>query len=195
MIVNIQTRKYQRISLSYLYLKKTTSIMNIFDIVIAVILIIAFIRGFMKGFFVEVASLIALIGGIYGAIHFSYFAANILKKYVAWSENYIALTAFAVTFIAIVIGVSSLGKVFTKMADFVALGLINKILGGVFALLKSVVILSVIFVFFARVNSTIPFVEKQTLDASILYAPVKEIVPTIFPAIIKEIDEKKNELQ
>jgi len=195
MIVNIQTRKYQRISLSYLYLKKRTSIMNIFDIVIAVILIIAFIRGFMKGFFVEVASLIALIGGIYGAIHFSYFAANILKKYVAWSENYIALTAFAVTFIAIVIAVSSLGKVFTKMADFVALGLINKILGGVFALLKSVVILSVIFVFFARVNSTIPFVEKQTLDASILYAPVKEIVPTIFPAIIKEIDEKKNELQ
>jgi membrane protein required for colicin V production len=81
------------------------------------------------------------------------------------------------------------------MADFVALGLINKILGGVFALLKSVVILSVIFVFFARVNSTIPFIEKQTLDASILYAPVKEIVPTIFPAIIKEIDEKKNELQ
>ena len=169
--------------------------MNIFDIVIAVILIIAFIRGFMKGFFVEVASLIALIGGIYGAIHFSYFAANILKKHVAWSENYIALTAFAVTFIAIVIAVSSLGKVFTKMADFVALGLINKILGGVFALLKSVVILSVIFVFFARVNSTIPFIEKQTLDASILYAPVKEIVPTIFPAIIKEIDEKKNELQ
>jgi len=195
MFVNIQTRKYQRISLSYLYLKKRTSIMNIFDIVIAVILIIAFIRGFMKGFFVEIASLIALIGGIYGAIHFSYFAANILKKYVAWSENYIVLTAFAVTFIAIVIAVSSLGKVFTKMADFVALGFINKILGGVFALLKSVVILSVIFVFFARVNSTIPFVEKQTLDASILYAPVKEIVPTIFPAIIKEIDKKKNELQ
>jgi len=195
MFVNIQTRKYQRISLSYLYLKKRTSIMNIFDIVIAVILIVAFIRGFMKGFFVEIASLIALIGGIYGAIHFSYFAANILKKYVAWSENYIVLTAFAVTFIAIVIAVSSLGKVFTKMADFVALGFINKILGGVFALLKSVVILSVIFVFFARVNSTIPFVEKQTLDASILYAPVKEIVPTIFPAIIKEIDKKKNELQ
>ena len=46
-----------------------------------------------------------------------------------------------------------------------------------------------------RSNSTIPFVEKQTLDASILYAPVKEIVPTIFPAIIKEIDKKKNELQ
>jgi membrane protein required for colicin V production len=97
--------------------------MNIFDIVIAVILIIAFVRGFIKGFFVEIASLIALIGGVYGAIHFSYFAANILKKYVDWSENYIALTAFAVTFIIIVIAVSSLGKVLTKMANFAALGL------------------------------------------------------------------------
>ncbi|MBL4605010.1 MAG: CvpA family protein, partial [Flavobacteriaceae bacterium] len=40
--------------------------MNIFDIVIAVLLIFAFVRGFMKGFFVEVASLIALVGGVFG---------------------------------------------------------------------------------------------------------------------------------
>lgn len=169
--------------------------MNIFDIVIAVILIFAFVRGFMKGFFVEIASLIALIGGIYGAIYFSYFAADILKRYVDWSENYITLTAFAVTFIAIVIAVSSLGKVFTKMANFVALGMVNKILGGVFALLKSAVILSVIFVFIARLNNIIHFIEKETLETSVLYTPVKKIVPTIFPKIVKEIDEKKNTLQ
>ena len=169
--------------------------MNIFDIVIAVILIIAFVRGFIKGFFVEVASLIALIGGVYGAIHFSYFAANILKKYVDWSENYIALKAFAVTFIIIVIAVSSLGKVLTNMSNFAALGLIKKRVGGVFALLKSGVSLSVVFVFIARVNSTIPFIEKETLDTSVLYAPVKEIVPTIFPQIIEEIDEKKEDFQ
>ena len=35
--------------------------MNIFDCVIVVILIFAFVRGFFKGFFVEIASLIALI--------------------------------------------------------------------------------------------------------------------------------------
>ncbi|CAI8363404.1 MAG: Uncharacterised protein [Flavobacterium sp. SCGC AAA160-P02] len=164
--------------------------MNIVDIVIVVLLIIAFIRGFMKGFFVEVASLIALIGGVYGAIHFSSFASSIIEDYVDWNENYITLTAFAITFIAIVITVSSLGKVFTKMADFAALGLINKILGGVFALLKSAVILSVVFVFFTRINNIIPFVEKDTLEKSILYPPIKKIVPTIFPAIIEEINTK-----
>lgn len=164
--------------------------MNIFDIVIAALLVFAFVRGFMKGFFVEVASLIALVGGVWGAIHFSYFAGDMLKERVDWAENYIALTAFAITFIAIVVGVSFLGKMLTKMADFAALGMINKIFGGVFALLKSMVILSVVFVFFSRINTTIPFVGKETLENSILYAPVKDIVPTIFPAIVEEFDSR-----
>lgn len=165
--------------------------MNVFDIVIAALLIFAFVRGLMKGFFVEVASLIALIGGVYGAIHFSYFAGDMLSERVDWSENYISLTAFAITFIAIVVAVSLLGKVFTKMADFAALGLVNKILGGLFALLKSVVILSVIFVFFTRANKTIPFVGEETLEESILYEPIRDIVPTIFPSIIREIESKE----
>lgn len=168
--------------------------MNVFDIIIAVLLIFAFVRGFMKGLFVEVASLLALILGVYGAIHFSYFAGDILEEYVDWDENYITLTAFAVTFIAIVIAISSLGKVFTKMADFAALGLLNKVMGGVFALLKSVLILSVIFVFLSRVNTKIPFIEKETLDESILYKPVKDIVPSVFPSLIREIETKENEL-
>lgn len=165
--------------------------MNVFDIVIAAILIFVFVRGFSKGFFVEVASLIALIGGVYGAIHFSYFAADILENRVDWNENYIALTAFAITFVAIVVAVSFLGKVFTKIADFAALGLVNKVLGGVFSLLKSVLILSVIFVFFSRVNGTIPFVGKETLDNSILYTPVKKVVPTIFPSFVNEINSSE----
>ena len=177
-----------------LIFEKIRTQMNIFDIVIAVLLIFAFVRGFMKGFFVEVASLIALVGGVFGAIYFSYFASDVLEEYVDWDEDYIALTAFAVTFIAIVVAVSFLGKMLTKMADFAALGLINKILGGIFALLKSVLILSVIFVFFARLNSNLLFVGKETLDNSILYAPVKGIVPAIFPSIIKEIEQKEIEI-
>lgn len=168
--------------------------MNIIDIIIAVLLIIAFVRGFMKGFFVEVASLIALIGGVYGAIHFSYFVSDFLYDKVSWSENYISLAAFAITFIGIVVAVSLLGKALTKMADLAALGLINKIFGGFFAFLKSVVILSVIFVFFARINNTLPFVSEETLEESILYEPVRDIVPSLFPSIIDKVEETKDEM-
>jgi membrane protein required for colicin V production len=81
----------------------------------------------------------------------------------------------------------------TKMADFAALGLVNKIFGGVFALLKSVVILSVIFVFFNRINNTIPFVGKETLNNSLLYEPVRDIVPSIFPSIINKFDSEASD--
>ena len=163
--------------------------MNVFDIVIAALLIFGFVRGVMKGLFVEVASLAALIGGVYGAIHFSYFIGDFLKEAVSWGQEYISLAAFAGTFIIIIVTISLLGKMLTKLADFAALGVINKILGGVFGAIKIGLILSVVFIFFGKMNDTIPFVKKETLDESILYAPVKKIAPTIFPSIIKNEDE------
>jgi len=163
--------------------------MNIFDIVIAALLIFGFVRGVIKGLFVEVASLAALIGGVYGSIHFSYFIGDFLKEAVSWSQEYISLAAFAGTFIIIIVTISLLGKMLTKLADFAALGIINKILGGVFGAIKIGLILSVVFIFFGKMNDTIPFVKKETLNESILYAPVKKIAPTIFPSIIKNEDE------
>ncbi len=163
--------------------------MNVFDIVIAALLIFGFVRGVMKGLFVEVASLAALIGGVYGAIHFSYFIGDFLKEAVSWDQEYVSLAAFAGTFITIIVTIALLGKILTKLADFAALGIINKILGGVFGAIKIGLILSVVFIFFGKMNDTIPFVKKETLDESILYAPVKKIAPTIFPSIIKNEDE------
>ena len=168
--------------------------MNIFDIVIAALLIFGFVRGVMKGLFVEVASLVALIAGVYGAIHFSYFIGDFLKEYVSWSQEYISLAAFAGTFMVIIITISVLGKMLTKLANFASLGVINKILGGVFGALKIGLILSVVFIFFGKMNNTIPFVKKETLEKSILYAPVKNIAQTIFPSIIKADGEAEIEL-
>ena len=159
--------------------------MNVLDVVILVILSYGFIKGIMKGLFVEIASLVALIGGIWGAIHFSYFVGDFLKESVAWGEKKISLVAFAVTFVAIVIAVSLLGKFLTKLADLAALGLVNKILGGVFGLLKVGLILSMLFVFFHELNSAVSFVDDETLEESSLYETVKSIAPTLFPSIIK----------
>ena len=160
--------------------------MNVFDIVITVFFLFGFVRGLMKGLFIEIASLVALIGGVWGSIHFSYFIGDFLKESVSWSEKQISLAAFAITFILIIVVVSLLGKFLTKLADLAALGLVNKILGGIFGLAKIGLVLSIVFIFFDRMNGTISFVDEETLEESILYKPVKSIAPTIFPSIIKE---------
>ncbi|WP_139957284.1 CvpA family protein [Flavicella sediminum] len=169
--------------------------MNTFDVILASILLFGFIRGIFKGLFVEVASLIGLIGGVYGAIHFSHIVAAYLQKYVEWDEKFISLSAFALTFVLIVVVVSLAGKILTKIADFAALGIVNKLLGGVFGLLKITLILSVILTFFMSINNAIPFVSKEQMKTSVLIQPVKEIAPKLFPSIINSDGSKfKNPL-
>ena len=160
--------------------------MNVFDIVILVFLLYGFIKGIIKGLFIEVASLVALVGGIWGAIHFSYFVGDFLEESVTWSEKKISLAAFAITFIIIIVVVSMLGKFLTKLADLAALGLVNKVLGGVFGFVKIGLVLSIVFIFFHRLNDSISFVDDETLEESMLYESVKSIAPAIFPSIIND---------
>lgn len=164
--------------------------MNTFDIILTALLLFGFIRGLIKGLFVELASLVSLIAGVYGAIHFSYFVGDFLKNKVDWDEKYIAIVAFAVTFIVIVITISLLGKLFTKIADFASLGLVNKILGGAFGALKVGLILSVLLIVFSKLNNTIPFVNKENTENSVLYKPVRDLAPMIFPDLLKVEQEE-----
>jgi membrane protein required for colicin V production len=92
--------------------------MNVFDIIIAVILLFAAVRGFMKGLFSEVASLIAIVAGVFCAIHFSYYVEYFLNDSVLkWSHQTNKIVAFAVTFLAVVLFIIFIGKVLTKLAD------------------------------------------------------------------------------
>jgi len=160
--------------------------MNVLDIALGALILFGLVRGLMKGLFVEVASIVALIVGIYGAIYFSDFAAEFLESRVEWDEQYINITAFAVTFIIIVIAIAMAGKALTKLADFASLGILNKLLGGVFGALKVGLILSIVLIVFNKMNSTIPLVEEHEIKDSILYNPVKSIAPFIFPNFVNE---------
>lgn len=168
--------------------------MSIIDIVLGALLLFGLIRGAMKGLFVEVASLVALVLGVYGAIHFSYFAAELLEPRVDWNEKTLNIVAFAITFVIIVLAISLAGKALTKLADFAALGIINKLAGGLFGALKIGLILSVLLIVFNKLNNTLPFMEKEDLEESILYKPVKSLAPMIFPNLIKsEVEEDNSE--
>lgn len=166
--------------------------MNTFDIIITGLLLFGFVRGLFKGLFLEVASFIALVAGIYGAIHFSYFIKDLLITKVSWEEKYITLAAFAITFLVIVIVVTLIGKLFTKIADFASLGILNKLLGGVFGALKIGFGLSVILLIFSKLNNKIPFISVEQQESAILYEPIKNLAPNIFPDYVK-VEEDENE--
>ena len=159
--------------------------MNTIDIILAALLLFGLIKGFLDGFFVAITSLVALAIGLFGAIHFSYFMANFLKDHVEWTEKYIQIIAFVSTFAIIIILISFTGKFLTKIAEKASLGIMNKFFGAVFGFLKIGLILSVVLIVFDKLNKAMPFVEKELVEESILFVPVKNIAPMIFPSILK----------
>jgi len=162
--------------------------MNLLDIILGIILIFSFFQGTKKGLFVTLASLIGLVLGIIGAIYFSDYAASYINEWFSWKEQTTSFVAMAVTFIAIVIIVNWAGKFLTKIADFAFLGIFNKLLGGVFNMIISAFIVSVIFMFFNEWNATAYVISEEKKNNSYLYEPVANLAPLVLPNLVEEIE-------
>jgi membrane protein required for colicin V production len=157
--------------------------MNYIDIIIIVALVLGMIGGFINGLVKEVASLAALILGIWGAIRFSSFTAAKLYDYFDMSGKYVGIISFIITFAVIVIIIHFIGMLVDRLVDAVALGFINRLLGIVFGLFKSVLIMSVIFVVLNAIDARRPFLPKEKIEKSFLYNPISDIAPALFPII------------
>ena len=157
--------------------------MNWLDALIVIILILSLVTGFINGLVKEVASLAALILGIWGAIKFSTFTAGKLYDYFDMTGHYVGIIAFLVTFGIIVVIIHFIGILADKIVSAASLGFINRILGIVFGLLKAVLIMSVFFVVLNAIDSRRSFLPKKTIEESKFYNPISDIAPAIFPII------------
>ncbi|MCF8304558.1 MAG: CvpA family protein [Bacteroidales bacterium] len=157
--------------------------MNLLDIIIAIPLIWLTYRGFTKGFIIEVASLAALILGIYYGLNFSDYAAGFLKANLDIAEKYLPIISFAVTFIVVVIVVYFIGRILEKLINLVALGFLNQLAGAAFGLAKAAFLLSVVFFIINSLDTNHNLITNKTRANSYLYEPVESIVPTVLPMI------------
>jgi membrane protein required for colicin V production len=164
--------------------------MNYIDLVLGIILIIAAIQGFRKGFIIEAASLAALILGIWGAIKFSDWTAGYISKTFNYHSGSLSMVAFLITFIVIVVLVHILGKILDTTVKAVALGFLNRLAGIIFGVLKAAVILSILLLLFDSVDENVQILPSKQKAESKIYSPMKQLVPTLFP-FIKLWDSKE----
>ena len=157
--------------------------MNYIDIIIVLILAWTIFRGFKNGLFIEVASVAALIFGIWGAIRFSGYTQVRLVEFFDMQTEYLGLIAFAITFIGIVVLIHFLANALDKILKAVALGFVVRILGMVFAALKTVLIMSIILVILNTIDQKIKFLPAEKIAESRLYRPVADFAPMLFPII------------
>jgi membrane protein required for colicin V production len=155
--------------------------MNYLDLILAIPLIWAIYKGFTKGLIFSVASLLALILGIFGAIHFSGITSVFIESWFHPEERYLKLISFSLTFIIIVIGVHLLAYFIDKVIKAVALGIINRLAGLIFNLIKMAFILSVLLSLINYINHFSSFIPEKDIEESVLYKPVSSFAPAIFP--------------
>ncbi|MDM9631256.1 CvpA family protein [Robiginitalea aurantiaca] len=159
--------------------------MSIVDIILGGLLLFGLYKGWRNGVFVEIASVVALIAAFYGTIHFSYITAGYLSEQLDWNETFIKISAFVITFLAILIGVNLLGKLLSKAADFAMLGFLNRIAGGIFGIVKVAIILGVLMSFLERANQPLDLLAPDAFEQSILYKPIKDSGSLIFSGILE----------
>jgi membrane protein required for colicin V production len=169
--------------------------MNYVDIIIGLVLLFAAIGGFRKGLISELASLAALILGIWGAIEFSYITSDFLTENFNLETEYLNIISFIVTFIVIVILVHIVGNSVNKLIEVAQLGMLNKLAGLVFGVLRSALVLSIILLVFDKIDEDVEILSQEAKTESRFYEPVRKLAPSIFPFIQNWVDSKDAEKQ
>lgn len=169
--------------------------MNYFDYILIVPVLYGLYRGFTKGLILELASLVALVAGIYGAMHFSSITFGYLSEVLEVEATYLQLASYGLTFLLIVLTITLTGKILTMLVKLVALGFANRLMGAVFGGIKALLILSVLLMFFDRLNNQFGIVKIEVLDASVLYSPILTQTQNIYPNVLEEFEKQKDALK
>ncbi len=160
--------------------------MNIVDIILLICFIPALIQGFRKGFISQVIAIISIVLGVWLSFKFASSVSVWMAQYIQGSEQILKLISFALILIAVIAGLTVLGKLIEGTFKLVMLGWLNRLLGVAFSLLKAGLVVGLVIMAFCSLNNTFGFVNEETLNGSVLFPPLKNLAYTVFP-YLKEI--------
>ncbi|MCQ2271582.1 MAG: CvpA family protein [Bacteroidales bacterium] len=159
--------------------------MNWLDIVILIPCIWFAYKGLKNGLIFELASILALILGVWATVRFS----NTLADKLGDSQIYKCL-AFAIIFIAVLVAVHFAGKLFEKIIKLMIPGFINNLLGLIFGLMKVIIVFSVLLMFINKVDFKQAILKPETKNQSFAYKYVEPVAPFLSNWCMKEFCDK-----
>jgi membrane protein required for colicin V production len=151
--------------------------MNWLDWTIIALLAWAAIKGFQRGFIVELAALVALVLGIWAGTHLS----ERVGEGIGLDKDQVVI-AFVITFLLVLVGVHLLARFLTTLVDLAQLSLPNKVAGIGFGMVRAAFSLSIALnLLLGYTGKTMP--PQDVCEASVLYTPVQAFAPVIIPAL------------
>lgn len=151
--------------------------MNSIDISILIIIGAGFVFGLFKGLVRELASLAAIVLGIYGAKFFSSLLVPLVVDMLGVSEKVAQPLSYVVLFVAIAVALLVLARTVDKVFEAVSLGGLNKFLGGLFGALKYALVISVLINVFEPLNQKFRFMSEEKQQNSVTYRSLLHLAP------------------
>jgi len=133
-----------------------------------------------------IASLAALLLGIFGAIKLRPVFASFLDSVFNISPDHMNVIAFAVAFVTIVLVIHLIAFLVDKLVKAVALNFVNRLLGMAFGLLVTAFVISMILWPINQVNAEKQIIKPKHIEGSLLYKPLSKFAPAVFPYLKKQ---------
>lgn len=155
--------------------------MAIIDLFIIIPIIYGGFIGYKKGLIIEVASLVALVAGVYLGMKFSDLLSGWINSAMNEPSPYVNLISFSVVFITVIVLVFFFAKILERGINLALLSPINKILGAVFGAAKLALGVGVLLIIMDGYSEqSTKFIESQRED-SLLYEPFTEMAESVVP--------------
>jgi membrane protein required for colicin V production len=139
------------------------------DIIFAVIIVFAIIKGYQRGLIVGLFSLIAVIIGLAAAMKLSTLAAGYIGKAVKISDQWLPIISFAVVFLIVVLLIRLGARVIEKTVEVALLGWVNK-LGGIILFAAIYIVVFSVLLFYAE---QVKLLQPETIQKSVTYSFVQ----------------------
>jgi len=168
--------------------------MNYIDMFILVLLIYAVFRGMVRGLVLQLASLAALIAGIFAALKLSGFTARFLADHWTLNYEYLYILSIGITFTLVFIMINLVGKGIDNLIETVHLSFMNKLAGAFFNVCKVMLIVGILLLFVDRIDKQIAILPEKAREGSFFYKPVTAFTRFLFPSLVVEdpADEERH---
>ena len=151
--------------------------MNILDLLICLVLVVAVWNGWRRGFILQICSLVALVAALWLAVRFGSEAGAMLHI----DKAYVEPAGFVVVLVAGLLVVGFVARIVRKIFSFAGLGVFDGLLGIVVAAFKYLLLLSALFAALERLNVDGALIPKEVIESSRGYRPVCELSRQLLP--------------
>ena len=114
------------------------------DIIVMLVGVFFFVRGYQRGLIVEVFTIVALLLGIIVSMQLAGQVSALLQDYFQDAE-WIFYAGYLLTFFGVFFAVQLIGRGLEQLFQLTNLNIINRLLGGISGLFKILLLISLIF--------------------------------------------------